>query len=77
MYEDDEALLEAYAELFKVKEILEPIYKKVTPNKKAKEQDHMTDEGQTKFQAILEHNKVLFDGELGLFPHKKFHLKLK
>lgn len=37
----------------------------------------MTDEEGAKFQAILERHKVLFDGELGLYPPKKFYLKLK
>ena len=37
----------------------------------------MLDEERTKFQAILEHHKVLFDDELGLYPYEKFHFKLK
>lgn len=37
----------------------------------------MTDEEQSKFQAILVPHKVLFDGEFGLYSHKKNHLKLK
>ena len=49
----------------------------MTPNKCAKEQYHMTDEECTKFEAIVEQHKVLFDGELGLYPHEKFHLTLK
>ena len=76
-YESEEALAEAYAKLFEATEILEPAYKKVTPSECAKEQYHMTDEERSKFGAILERHKVLFDGELGLYPHEKFHLTLQ
>ena len=37
----------------------------------------MSDEERTKFRTILEGHKVLFDGGLGLYPHEKFHLKVK
>ena len=30
-----------------------------------------------KYKSILEQHKVLFDGELGSYPHKQFNLKLK
>ena len=43
-YEDEEALSEAYAELFEATEILDRAYKKVTPNECANEQDQMLDE---------------------------------
>ena len=36
-YKDEEALLEAYAELFEATEILDQAYKKVTPNECANE----------------------------------------
>ena len=56
--------------LFEVTEILDQVYKKVTPSECANEQNHMSDEEQAKFEAILECHKVLFDGELGLYPHE-------
>ena len=76
-YKDKEALSEAYGKLFEATEILDRAYKKDPPSEYAKEQDHMTNEERAKFKAIFERHKVLFDGELGLYPHKKFHLKLK
>ena len=76
-YEDKEALCEACAELFEAKEILNQAYKKVSPNECANDQHHMSKDERLKFQAILEKHKVLFDGELGLYPHKKSHLQLK
>ena len=76
-YEDEGDLLEAYAELFEATEILNQSYKKVIPSKYANERDNMWDEKPTKFQAILERYKVLVDGELGLYLHEKFRLKLK
>ena len=68
-YEDEEALLEAYAELFEATEILDQAYKKVTPNECANKQHHMLNEEQKKFQAILERHKFIFDDELGLYSH--------
>ena len=76
-YKSEEALKEAYAKLYEAAEILEHAYKKVTPEKYTLEQDHMTKEERSKFDSILERHKVLFDVELGLYPHKKFHLQLK
>ena len=76
-YEDEEALCEAYAELFEATEILSRAYKKVSPSECAYEQDHMSVDERVKFQAILEKHKVLFDGELGLYPHKIFHLNIR
>ena len=37
----------------------------------------MSKDKRIKFQAILEKHKVLFDGELGLYPHEKFHLNIR
>ena len=65
------------AELFEATEILNQAYKKVLPSECANDQHHISDNKRIKFQAILEKHKVLFDGELGLYPHEKFHLKLK
>ena len=75
-YEDDDALSEAFAELYEAT-ILDQAYKKVTPSEYANDQDHMSNEERIKFQAMLERHKILFDGELGLYPHEKFHLKVK
>ena len=63
--EDNEVLLEAYAELFKVKGILDRMYKKITTSVCVSEQYRMSNEERIKFQAILERHKVLFDSELG------------
>ena len=76
-YEDDDALCKAYAELFEAAEILNLAYRKVIPSECANDQHHMSNEERIKFQAILERHKVLFDGKLGRYPHKKNHLKLK
>ena len=75
--ENKESLSEAYTELFQATELLDQAYKKVTSNECANEKHHILNEEQTKFCAILERYRVLFDGELGLYPHEKFRLKLK
>ena len=69
--------MKPYAELFEATEILNQAYKKVMHSECTNDQHHMSNEERVKFQAILEQHKVLFDGELGRYPHKKFHLKLK
>ena len=37
----------------------------------------MLDKERVKFEVMLERHKIMFDGELGLYPHKKFNLKVK
>lgn len=76
-YEDENTLVEAYAELFEAVEILERAYKKVTPKEYSCRQDHITVDEQSKFKSVLEQHKVRFDRELCLYIHKKFHLELK
>ena len=75
-YEDGDALSEAFAKLYEVT-ILDRAYKKVTPTECTNEQVHMLNEEQVKFEAMLERHKIMFDGELGLYPHEKFNLKVK
>ena len=75
-YQSKEVLSEAYAELFEATAILDQAHKKVTPSECAKEQNYITKEERAKFQDMLERHKVLFNGELGLYPHQKIHLKL-
>ena len=62
-YEMEEALDEAYTELYEATQILERSYKKVTLEECTCEQNHMTEEDCTKFKSILERHKVLFDDE--------------
>lgn len=58
--EDEDALAEAYAELFKVAEILESSYKKLAAEEYSCDQDHMMVDKQTKCKAILKQHQVLF-----------------
>lgn len=70
--EDEKALTAAYAKVFEQPEILDQVYKKITPSEFTNEQHCISNEEQTKFQAILEHYKVRFNGELGLYSYEIF-----
>lgn len=76
-FEEEEVLLEMHAELFTATKILDQAYKKVTPNECAKKEDYILDEERNKFKSILECHKVLFEAELGLYPHEKFIWNLR
>mmetsp|Transcript_33512 Transcript_33512/g.49282 ORF Transcript_33512/g.49282 Transcript_33512/m.49282 type:complete len:89 (+) Transcript_33512:167-433(+) len=43
----------------------------------ANRQTHMDQQQREQLQRVLEHRKVLFDGKLGCYPHKKFHIELE
>ena len=60
-----------------VTDIKERAYREVTPTECADAQSHMTIAQRTKFKAMLERHKIVFDGKLGLYPHEKFKLRLK
>ena len=63
--------IDAYAS-----EILESKYRKVSVDNIAAKQAHLTEEQQFKLRNVLRKHKVLFDGKLGCYPHKQFHLDL-
>ena len=58
-----------------VKEIMGRAYRKVLPDKCARAQDHMLNNEKENFKAVLGKHRILFDGRLGLYPHKNFKLK--
>ena len=68
---NEDNLDEIYAELYEAQEILERLYKKVTPKECASKQDHMTQDEHSKLESILEKHKLLFDGKLGLYQHER------
>ena len=74
---DKDNLDKVYEELYEAQVMLEHAYQKVTPRECASKQGYMTQAERSKFEAILDKYKVLFNGKLGLYPHKKFHLQLK
>ena len=70
---DDEELFA----ILGIKEIMGRAYRKVSPDKCANAQDHMSNVEKEMFKAVLEKHEIIFDGRLGLYPPKKFKLKLK
>ena len=57
-------------------DILESKYRKVLVNNVAASQEHLTEEQRIKLRDVLRKYKILFDGKLGCYPHKKNHLDL-
>ena len=56
-------------------EMLAWAYGRVETKDVAAKQDHLTTEQQNKLRKILDDRKILFDGKLGQYPHKKFHIE--
>ena len=56
--------------------ILGAKYEKMTAWQLVESQKHLTPTEQQSFESILDKYPILFDGKLGHYPHKKFHLDL-
>ena len=74
LFDDDS--WESYAESF-ADEILERAYHEMSSKEVADQQTHLDDDQRRKLEEVLERHKVVFNGELGCYPHEKFHLTLK
>ena len=73
--DDDDFLCDDAWDCFAT-EILERKYERVTAKDVAAEQDHMSDRQKIIFENTLKKYEVLFDGKLGHYPHRKFHIDL-
>ena len=51
-------------------------YGAVTTQEVVDRQEHLNEEQKKHFKRVLDKHTVLFDGELGRYPHKKFDLEL-
>ena len=52
-------------------------YEKVAIFDVVEQQAHLTPEQKNDLRALLEKYKKLFDGTLGVYPHKQFHIDLE
>jgi Reverse transcriptase (RNA-dependent DNA polymerase) len=57
--------------------ILSSKYEEVDPTEVAQQQKHLTVQQQQQLAQLLSKFPILFNGMLGLYPHKKVHLELK
>eukprot|EP00957_Ditylum_brightwellii_P039973 3026028-Ditylum_brightwellii.AAC.1 len=58
-------------------EIKDAKYEETSAEDVAKEQKHLSPMQQQLLQKVLEKMPALFDGKLGLYPHKKIHLEVE
>jgi hypothetical protein len=57
-------------------QILQAKYQKVDSKEVAEKQTHLTSTQRSDLASLLSNYKKLFNGELGLYPHRKLHLDL-
>ena len=57
--------------------ILDAIYEKMTAHQVVESQKHFSPSEQKTLETIQDKYPILFDGKLGHYPHKKFHLNLE
>ena len=57
-------------------EILEDKYNPTDINDAVSNMDHLKDDQKEDLKVLLNKHKKLFDGTLGVYPHKKFHIEI-
>ena len=72
--EDDEFFGEDFLDSYLVQNILESKYDKTDVDVVINELKHLNDYQKETLRKVLNKYKKLFNGELGLYPHKKFHI---
>ena len=73
---EDEFMGEETLDVF-VNEILDAKYDKIDIKDVITQQTHLTETQRESLYKVLSKHSKLFDGTLGLYPHKKFHIELK
>ena len=73
---EDEFMGEETLDVF-VNEILDAKYDKVDIKDVITQQTHLTKTQRESLYKVLSKHSKLFDGTLGVYPHKKFHIELK
>ena len=58
-------------------EILDAKYEKVHIDDVVDQLNHLNDQQKTDIKQVLEKFTKLFDGTLGVYPHRKFHIDLE
>ena len=71
---DDELFGEDWLDNYLTNTILDAKYEKVDVRDVATKQEHLTPHQQRELERVLEKYTKLFDGTLGVYPHKKFNM---
>ena len=75
--EEDELFGEDWLDNYLTNTILDAKYEKVDVRDVVKEQKHLTISQQKDLETLLEKYTKLFDGTLGAYPRKKFHIEVE
>ena len=74
---EEELLGEDWLDSFAAMTILDAKYEKVDIHEVATSQAHLDKDQQIKLEQVLAKYTKLFDGTLGVYPHKKFSIEIK
>ena len=74
---DDELIGEDWLDSYLTNTILDAKYEKVNVHDVSKTQTHLTPFQQMELERVLSKYSKLFDGTLGVYPHKKFSIEIK
>ena len=74
---DDELIGEDWLDSYLTNTILDAKYEKVDVHDVATNQKHLTPGQQNELERVLDKYTNLFDGTLGVYPHKKFSIEIK
>ncbi len=74
--EDDFFGLDWYDPTCYVSEILDARYEQVLVDDVIDQLDHLTAQQKNALKQVLNKHTKLFDGTLGVYPHRKFHIDL-
>lgn len=72
---DDEAVGDEWMDSY-VTQILDAKYEKLDIDAFIKTQSHLNESQRAELKALIEKHSKLFDGTLGVYPHKKVHIEL-
>ena len=75
--EDEDIFGEDWLESYMTNTILDAKYDAVSIEQVVKEQTHLNTEQQNDLKVLLNQYSRLFDGTLGVYPHKKFHIDIE
>jgi len=75
--QDDELIGEDWLDSYLTNTILDAKYEKVDLHDVATNQKHLTPYQQNQLECVLDKYTNLFDGTLGVYPHKKFSIEIK
>ena len=74
---EDEEFGEDWLEAYVANPILDAKYEETSAAEVAAKQTHLTDSQKADLEKLLSKYSKLFDGSLGKYPHKEFHIEVE